>query len=109
MRGIPDGWVVDTEQIRAHAANVEGLRSRFDAIRGASAHITQDDRAYGLLCGWISAILESRHVRQDELVAYVDENLRLVADGLRRTADSYDGVDSDTASSMSAIGSRLAR
>ncbi|MEV4201388.1 hypothetical protein [Micromonospora globbae] len=107
MRTITDGWAADPEQIRAHAAHIEALRSRFEAIRGASAHITQDDQAYGQLCGWIAGILESRHVRQDELVAYVDENLRMVADGLRRNADSYDGVDSDAASSMSAIGRRL--
>ncbi|MET8834130.1 type VII secretion target [Micromonospora sp. NPDC004540] len=103
----PSGWVADTEQIRAHAAYIEGLRARFDAVRGASGHIAHDDRAYGLLCGWISAILEDRHTRQDELVAYVDENLKLVADGLRRTADSYDGVDGDAASSLDAISRRL--
>ncbi|MEU4370757.1 hypothetical protein ACPSM1_22290 [Micromonospora chersina] len=103
----PGGWVADTEQIRAHAASIEALRARFEAVRGASAHIARDDRAYGLLCGWISGILEDRHTRQDELVAYVDENLRLVADGLRRTADNYDGVDGDAASSMSAISRRL--
>ncbi|MET8911546.1 type VII secretion target [Micromonospora sp. NPDC004551] len=103
----PAGWAADTEQIRAHAAYVEGLRSRFEAVRGASAHIARDDQAYGLLCGWISAVLEDRHTRQDELVAYVDENLRLVADGLRRTADSYDGVDGDAASSLDAISRRL--
>ncbi|MCP3786662.1 hypothetical protein NLX85_25155 [Micromonospora sp. A3M-1-15] len=103
----PAGWVADTEQIRAHAASIEALRARFEAVRGASAHIARDDRAYGLLCGWISGILEDRHTRQDELVAYVDENLRLVADGLRRTADNYDGVDGDAASSMSAISRRL--
>ncbi|MFJ8581096.1 type VII secretion target [Micromonospora sp. NPDC093277] len=101
------GWTADTEQIRAHASSIEELRSRFEAVRGASAHIAQDDQAYGLLCGWISAILEGRHTRQDELVAYVEENLRLVADGLRRTADSYDGTDGDAAGSMSAISRRL--
>ncbi|MFD2767101.1 hypothetical protein [Micromonospora eburnea] len=101
------GWTADPEQIRAHAAAIEALRSRFEAVRGASTHIAQDDQAYGLLCGWISAILEDRHVRQDELVAYVDENLRLVADGLRRTADNYGGVDSDVAGSMSTISRRL--
>ncbi|MGY0006890.1 type VII secretion target [Micromonospora sp. I033] len=103
----PAGWVADTEQIRAHAAAVDGLRAGFEAVRGASGHIARDDRAYGLLCGWISGILEDRHTRQDELVAYVDENLKLVADGLRRTADAYDGVDGEAASSLGAIARRL--
>ncbi|MEU8157102.1 type VII secretion target [Micromonospora sp. NPDC048986] len=106
MNSAP-GWTADTAQIRAHSASIEALRSRLEAVRGASAHIAQNDQAYGLLCGWISAILEGRHTRQDELVASLDENLRLVADGLRRTAGSYDGADSDGAASMSAISRRL--
>ena len=104
---MSDGFEVDAEQIRAHARNVDTVRSGFDAVKTASAHIAQDDSAYGLLCGWISAVLEDRHTRQDELVAYVDENLKLVADGLRRTADSYDGVDGDARSSLDTISRRL--
>src|SRR3712207_9165769 len=41
----------------------------------------------------ISGILEGRHVRQDELIAYVEENLRLAADALRQTSDDYDATD----------------
>lgn len=102
-----NGWAADTEQIRAHAAQIEALRSGFDAVRNASTHISQNDQAYGQLCGWISGILETRHQRHDELVAYLDENLRLVAERLRDTADSYDGVDGDTASAMGRISNRL--
>lgn len=101
------GFNVEAEQLRAHAGSVDAIKQRFGKVKSASSHITGDDQAYGLLCGWISGILEDRHTRQDELVAYVDENLRLVADGLRRTADNYDGVDGDAASSMSAISRRL--
>lgn len=92
---MADGFAVDAEQIRAHARNVDALRGRFDAVKTASAQIAQDDAAYGLLCGWISGVLEGRHKRQDELVAYVEENLSLVVRGLQRTADNYDNVDTD--------------
>ncbi|WP_433265103.1 hypothetical protein ACQPWR_31765 [Micromonospora vinacea] len=44
------GFEVDAEQIRQHARNIEALRARFGAVKNASAHITQDDTAYGLLC-----------------------------------------------------------
>lgn len=78
-------FAVSSEQIRAHARNVETVRDRFAAVQTASAAISQDDAAYGLLCGWIAAVLAGRHARQDELFAYVEENLTLAAAGLRRT------------------------
>jgi hypothetical protein len=88
-----DGYNVDVEQLRAHAGNVEAIQARFGAVQSASAHIAQDDQAYGLLCGWISGVLEGRHVRQDELIAYVEENLALAAASLRASADDYEAVE----------------
>jgi hypothetical protein len=92
-----DGFTSDIEQIREHAKNLETLRQRFDAVKTASSHIAQDDQAYGLLCGWIAGILEGRHNRQDELIAYVEENLSLAAQSLRETADDYEGRERSTA------------
>jgi len=98
-----DGYTTDPEQIRAHAANLETLKARFDAVKSASAHIAQDDQAYGLLCGWISGVLEGRHTRQDELIAYVEENLALAAKALNETADDYDTAESGAVRSMNEI------
>ncbi|MER7891964.1 hypothetical protein ABTX15_19300 [Micromonospora sp. NPDC094482] len=102
-----DGFEVDAEQIRQHARNIDALRGRFGAIKGASAHITGDDAAYGVLCGWISGVLESRHTRQDELIAYVEENLALVVKGLGTTADNYDNADADSSNTIRKAGSGL--
>ncbi|WP_030487131.1 type VII secretion target [Micromonospora chokoriensis] len=104
---MDDGFAVDAEEIRAHARNVEALAQRFTAVKAASAHIAGDDSAYGLLCGWIAAVLEGKHARQDELFAKVEENLTLAAAGLRQTADGYDAVDGDNASLMNSVGSQL--
>jgi hypothetical protein len=90
-----DGYNVDIEQLRTHAGNVEAIRARFNSVKSASAHIMQDDQAYGLLCGWIAGVLELRHTRQDELIAYVEENLDLVATALRVAADDYEAVEDD--------------
>ncbi|MCW3844571.1 type VII secretion target [Micromonospora yasonensis] len=106
---MTDGFAVDAEQIRAHARNVDALRGRFDAVKTASAHIAQDDSAYGLLCSWMPAILEGRHKRQDELIAYVEENLSLVVQGLHRTADAYDNVDTDADATIRKAGGGLTR
>ncbi|MFG2050816.1 type VII secretion target [Micromonospora sp. NPDC048935] len=104
-----DGFAVDADEIRAHARNIEALAGRFAAVRAASAHITQDDSAYGLLCGWIAGVLADKHARQDELFAAVEENLTLAASGLRQTADGYDTVDGDNAALMSGVESQLTR
>lgn len=102
-----DGFSVEAEQIRAHARNVEAIRGRFGAIKAASGHISGDESAYGLLCGWISGVLEARHAQQDELVAYVEENLSLVVSGLERTAAQYEAVEADAAQAMATISRRL--
>ncbi|XVU27040.1 type VII secretion target [Actinoplanes sp. CA-054009] len=101
---MADGFSVDAEQIRAHAAKVDAVQERFAAVKAASSAITQDDAAYGLLCGWISGILESRHARQDQLIAYVEENLRLAGDALRQTGAGYDQADDAAAQRLRKAG-----
>jgi hypothetical protein len=81
------GHPVDPEQLRAHASNLDTLRARFGTVRSASQQIEQGQAGFGPLCGWIFTGLGDRHVRQDELIAYVEENLLLAAEGLRRVAD----------------------
>jgi|SRR5919202_5590523 hypothetical protein len=98
-----DSYTVDPEQLRAHAGNIESLKERFAAVKAASTHITQDDQAYGLLCGWISAVLEGRHAKQDELVSYVEENLAIVAREMRATAAYYEEREAKTADVMNKI------
>ena len=93
----PDGVRVDTAEIRAHANHIAALNARFDAVKTASAHIANDASAYGVLCGWIAAILEGRHTRQDELVAYVSENLQMVVEQLNTVAANYDAMEAGTA------------
>ena len=71
--------------------HLEALRARFDAVVASSARIERNDAAYGPLCGWISGRLEECHVRQDELIAYVEENVELAADELGSIAWMMDG------------------
>ena len=61
---MADGFSADSEQIREHAAKISAVRDRFAAITAASAAITRDDAAYGLLCGWMSGVLQERHETQ---------------------------------------------
>ncbi|GIF20054.1 hypothetical protein BJ973_002040 [Actinoplanes tereljensis] len=101
---MSDAFQVDSAQLFRHAANVRAVRDQLAAIKGASSAISQDDRAYGLLCGWMSAILERRHAGQDNLYAYAEENLQLLADALDATGRDYDAVDGNAQSTIRAAG-----
>lgn len=90
---MSEGFAVEVQEIRAHAAKLEALRQRFGAIRAASASIGSNDAAYGILCSWMAGILESRHQRQSQLFAYVEENLGRAADALIRTSQDYADID----------------
>src|SRR5512140_756619 len=77
---VSEAFRVDSSQLFRHSASVRAVCDQLTAIKGASSAISQDDSAYGLLCGWISAVLERRHGGQDQLYGYVEENLQLLAE-----------------------------
>ena len=71
-----------TGQILRHAGHIEAVRLRFAAVHDASAAVVGDETVYGQLCRWIIETVLDKHARQDELVSYVEENLRLIVAGL---------------------------
>jgi hypothetical protein len=101
---VADAFQVDSSQLFRHAANVRAVRDQLTAITGASSAISQDESAYGVLCGWISAILERRHAGQNDLYTYVAENLQLMADALDATGRDYDASDGSAQSTIRAAG-----
>ncbi|HVK22115.1 MAG TPA: type VII secretion target [Actinokineospora sp.] len=98
-----DGFNVEAEQLRAHATNIAAIQARFAAVKSASAHIAQDDQAYGLLCGWISGLLEGKHAKQDELIAGVEKNLELVVAALRDSAAEYEAIEEANTSMLNTV------
>ncbi|MEV4707890.1 type VII secretion target [Actinoplanes sp. NPDC049316] len=101
---MSDTFQVDSSQLFRHAANIRATRDQLAAIKSASATIAHDDSAYGLLCGWISAILERRHTSQDELYSYAEENLQLLADALDATGRDYEAADVNAERTIRAAG-----
>lgn len=69
-------------QIVRHAGQIEAVRVRFVAVHRASAVVVGDETVYGRLCRWTIETVLEKHARQDELVEYVEENLRLIVAGL---------------------------
>ncbi|NKE64112.1 hypothetical protein FXN61_48485 [Lentzea sp. PSKA42] len=90
------GFNVEAEQLRAHAGTVDAIAQRFAKVKSASSHITQDDQAYGVLCGWLPGKLEDRHKAIDDVIATVENNLKAVAKELRASADTYVTAEQDT-------------
>jgi len=101
---VSDAFQVDSSQLYRHASNVMAVRDQLTAIKDASTAISADHSAYGLLCGWISGILESRHAGQDALYVYVEENLRLMADAVTAAGRDYDATDASAHDRIKASG-----
>lgn len=98
------GFNVEAEQLRSHAGSIDAIKQRFAKVKSASAHIMADGQAYGALCGWISGVLEGRHAEIDDVIAYVENNLELVAKELRASADEYAAADQANVDRMRAAG-----
>ena len=104
---MASGHSVNPDELRDHANQLEALGDRLQAVQDASISIVQDDEAYGVLCGWISGLLEERHTEQDRLVNKAYSNLSKAATELRATADDYEAADSDTRASFDDLEGQL--
>ncbi len=100
---MSDQLNVVPEDIRGHAANIDAVRERFGAVLSAIDTIAQDDQAYGIICQFLPPILAGRQDEQKELTTMAQENLELLADALRTTADDYEAVDEAVASEYRSI------
>jgi hypothetical protein len=80
-----------------HARNLDAFQARFDRVTAASRHITQDSQAYGTLCAWIGLVLEGRHQRQDQLVAFAARNVGGASRAIANQAASYEEADANVA------------
>lgn len=90
---MSDQFDVVTDDLVAHAANIDSLRERFGAILNAIDSVSQDDEAYGIICQFLPPVLAGRQEEQKELTTMAQENLELLAQALRTTAESYDAAD----------------
>lgn len=78
---------VDIEQLRVHAANLDVLRELLGEIRFTVWEIHGDQAAFGSSCQGILPGLGERCARHHQQMAYVEENLLIMIEGLRRVAD----------------------
>ncbi|SDD85546.1 type VII secretion target [Glycomyces harbinensis] len=98
---------VITDDLRAHAANIESVRERFAAVLSAIDSVSQDNEAYGIICQFLPPILAGRQEDQKELTTMAQENLELLAQALRATADDYESADETAAQEHRGIEDQL--
>src|SRR5918994_4694568 len=91
------GFAVEPEELRLHSRNLDALQARFDKFAAASRHITQDSQAYGALCAWIGLLLEGRHQRQDQLVAFAARNVSGASRAIADQAATYEEAETNVA------------
>ncbi|WP_109593211.1 hypothetical protein [Actinoplanes xinjiangensis] len=75
------------DRLRLHAAHLDELRVRLGRVRLLVQRFEKDQAAFGALCGWVLTGLGERHLRHDELIAYVEETFVITVAGLRDVAD----------------------
>jgi len=98
---------VVTDDLVTHAANIDALRERFGAILGAIDSVAQDNEAYGIICQFLPPILADRQSEQKELTSMAQENLELLAQALRSTAEAYEAADESTSQEHQSIEDEL--
>ncbi|MEU6251017.1 type VII secretion target [Glycomyces sp. NPDC047010] len=104
---MSDRFDVVPDDLRAHAANIDAVRERFADVLSAIDTIAQDDQAYGIICQFLPPILAGRQDDQKELTTMAEENLDLLAQAVRATAEDYEAVDEATAADYTAIQNEL--
>lgn len=98
---------VVTEDLVTHASHIDALRERFGNILSAIDSVEQDNEAYGIICQFLPPILAGRQAEQKELTTMAEENLELLAEALRETAEAYDEADEVTAQEHDQLQSQL--
>lgn len=94
---MSDHFDVATEELVTHASHIDTLRERFGSILSAMDSVEQDNEAYGIICQFLPPVLAGRQADQKELVEMAQENLEMLAQALRDSADAYDAADEATA------------
>lgn len=101
------GIEVDPEELRVHAAHLDGLIQRFETVKAAAAQISASPDAFGPLCEWMAGILEEKHQMVEPLFDQGMTSLGSNADALRACADVYEDADAVTAGDLDKLGGEL--
>lgn len=104
---MPDGFVVDTGQLRKHSAATEAIGGRAGVAADAGSQVADMDQAYGLLCMPIGAMLKGPQERCAEAIKASAESLHQASKKLDEAAKSYDETEQRTVTALEQILKKL--
>jgi hypothetical protein len=88
------GFQADPVLLRAHAAQLDGLRDRLDEAVRAARQVSMSPRAYGLMnMGGIAPMVGYIGYRGIEALSEAVTSMQDAAAAIRRTAQVYDEVE----------------
>jgi excreted virulence factor EspC (type VII ESX diderm) len=94
---------VVSDELRAHASHLDGLRDRLNTAVSAAGQVSMDNEAYGILCSFLPPIVNATTQQHatDTLNAAV-EGMSTTADNVRTAAASYDDSEQSNAAPFKA-------
>ncbi|NEW31241.1 ESX-1 secretion-associated protein [Nocardia cyriacigeorgica] len=101
---------VEPEELRTHAANVEGLRGPVGQALEAAKAVSAPSDAFGKLCAFLPPLFVDS-VETDGITALETALTALSEDAgkLRSAADSFAAADGSNAAAVTAAGSGVSR
>ncbi|MBK1783576.1 type VII secretion target [Prauserella cavernicola] len=105
MTGTPS-YQVDPEQLRSHASRLTAHADQL-ATTGAALPAEMGAQSLGAFAQFITAGLGSAMQRTMDAFGHASSTVDTVSGALRRAADEYQNSDSDHATGLTGIGSRL--
>jgi ABC-type transporter Mla subunit MlaD len=90
----PAGQVrVNPGDLVTHAAQIGGIGDELTTAQQAGSAVRVDSAAYGKLCQFVPALLNSLQDQMIDGIAAAATSVHATADALRSVAASYDGSD----------------
>ena len=104
---MPDGYVVDTDQLRKHAAATEAIGGRADVAADAGTQVAAMDDAYGLFCKPIGWMLKGPQERCAETIRESAKTLHETSKRLDQAATRYEDAEKRVVTALEQILKRL--
>jgi hypothetical protein len=87
------GFELVPEELRAHAARLDGIRDRLSTALDAARTVSLPTDAYGLICQFFPPMVDPVEQMGMDAIGEAVTAMEETATGVRETAKTYDAVD----------------
>jgi uncharacterized protein YukE len=91
--GMPEGYDVTVDELRAHASRLDALRDQLNTAVDAGRQVTLGGEAYGVICSFFVPIVQA--VSQPGLDALTEAatSMSNTANSVRDTSTTYENTE----------------